>query len=371
LTPADYLYRDVIADRMPTDEDVLTKFGFDWLPSPADKTKLLGLYQGLILYREVPVEEIHRWQVEGSLVANIKRVFFQIPESHRGGYFEWFLNHSDILDRPESSDQILEVGMPRLFEKARLYLGPEDQVKDPKDLQPAAKLEAYQLLALVLHAASPHPTQALWLKFGFCTCGGERGENQLCTLFTNLLTRYGPYEDILGDRMSNLKRRPNATFTEFWKAYENGRLIQLMDAKGYRDDRLSFPYLEGFLNREPSAPRESIWDLKQFVEINDPIEFEPIPAVQVDYGFMNCQTFEEKCILLEIYKRLLPRASPLDLHAACLAGDLFSFAQRFHKMEDSHRRLMKNGYPLPNGNPNWAGMSWEGPSIIRLKVDVS
>ena len=49
---------------------------------------------------------------------------------------------------------------------------------------------------------------------------------------------------------------------------------------------------------------------------------------------------------MEIYKRLLLKASPLDLHEACLSGKLFEFAQKFHKMEDSHMKLMKNIYPL-------------------------
>ncbi|KAE8382271.1 hypothetical protein BDV26DRAFT_253682 [Aspergillus bertholletiae] len=53
------------------------------------------------------------------------------------------------------------------------------------------------------------------------------------------------------------------------------------------------------------------------------------------------------CTLMEIYKRLLREASPLDLHEACLAGKLFEFAECFHKMDPSYRRLMKNFYPLP------------------------
>jgi hypothetical protein len=49
---------------------------------------------------------------------------------------------------------------------------------------------------------------------------------------------------------------------------------------------------------------------------------------------------------MEIYKRLLLKATPLDLHEAYLEGKLFEFAQRFHNMDEEHRRLMKNFYPL-------------------------
>jgi hypothetical protein len=64
---------------MLEDEEVLEDFGFDALGEYADKTKLLRLYKGLC-YSEVPVEDIHRWQVEGTLVANIKEIYYNIPD---------------------------------------------------------------------------------------------------------------------------------------------------------------------------------------------------------------------------------------------------------------------------------------------------
>jgi len=72
-----------LRDEMPDDEEVLKAFGFDDLGEFADKSKLLGLYQGFC-YSEVPVEDIHRWQVEGTLVANIKQIYYRIPERSRG-----------------------------------------------------------------------------------------------------------------------------------------------------------------------------------------------------------------------------------------------------------------------------------------------
>jgi hypothetical protein len=90
LTSADYLYRNIGQDTIPEEEDVLEDFGFNHLTSFADRSKLLGLYKGLYLSDEIPVEDIHKWQVEGSLVANIKRYFYQILETHRGGYFHGF-----------------------------------------------------------------------------------------------------------------------------------------------------------------------------------------------------------------------------------------------------------------------------------------
>ena len=119
-----------------------------------------------------------------------------------------------------------------------------------------------------------------------------------------------------------------------------------MDSKGLKDHRLQFPCLEDFLSVPPIGPWPSVWSLKQFLAIADPADFPPSPAGRVDYGFMNCRTFEETCILMEIYKRLLDKANPLALHEACLAGKLFEFAGEFDKMSETHRRLMKNLYPL-------------------------
>lgn len=139
-----------------------------------------------------------------------------------------------------------------------------------------------------------------------------------------------------------------ATFTEFWQAYQSGTLIQLMDSTLPKDFRSDFPFLEAFLSIPPAGPHPSVWKLKQFIAISDRAEHRPLPALKWDYGFGNCQTFEEICILMEIYKSLLQQnaVDPLELHKACLAGKLFAFAQKYHKIDGNHRRLMKNGYPL-------------------------
>lgn len=72
----------------------------------------------------------------------------------------------------------------------------------------------------------------------------------------------------------------------------------------------------------------------------------PIPSVNVDYGFVNCRTFEETCILMEVYRKVLETANPLELHQACVAGDLFQFAESYVRMEERWRSLLRNVYPL-------------------------
>jgi hypothetical protein len=347
ITSADYLYRSITEDELPDDEQVLEDFGFNHFTSYAHKCKLMGLYKGLYLSEDISVEEVHKWQVEGSLVTNIKNYFYQMPERNRGGYFPWFLNHTDIFDRRITKEEGEDILVATFYDKSRPYLDEVDQNVDPKVLQPAAKRHAYLLLAEALHAAGPNPTEVNWNNFGFCTCHDEREERSLGGLYQQLLLGDKLFSDLPGrEKFFRTRKMETATFEEFWHAYESGTLIQLMDSKGLKWQRTQFPFLEKFLSVPPSGPQPSVWSLKQFLAINDPIDFPPIPAVKVDYGFMNCENFEETCVLMEIYKRLLVKANPLELHDACLAGKLFEYAGRFDKMDENHRGLMMNFYPL-------------------------
>lgn len=120
-----------------------------------------------------------------------------------------------------------------------------------------------------------------------------------------------------------------------------------MDSKRLKKLRSQLPFLEDFLSVPPDGPRLSVWDLIQYLEIDDPMEYKPILSVNMDYGFMNCSSFEETCTLMEIYRKVWKSgAYPLELHQACIAGQLFPFASEFVKMKEEWRPLMWNPYPL-------------------------
>lgn len=91
------LYRCFALDLLPSDDDTLVDFGFNKFPSDTDQGFLFGLYKDLLL-RHVTPEEILQWIAEETLVPNIKRAFYQLPEDCRGIYFLWFLEHSHILE---------------------------------------------------------------------------------------------------------------------------------------------------------------------------------------------------------------------------------------------------------------------------------
>ncbi|MCJ1438446.1 hypothetical protein MMC27_007835 [Xylographa pallens] len=345
LTSADYLWKSLAEDLMPQDEDVLEDFGFNNVLFGEDRTYLLGVYIGLYLSGKFSAEHIHEWRVGGILVDKIKEFFYSIPENSRGQYFPWFLKNFHVLERPMTKDEGQQKLIATLYDKARPYLDIEDRNKTARELKPEAKGFSYHLLAEVLLRISPNPIESNWYSFGFVTCRGSGEESMLVDLYQLSLTESDGsfFYEFHNRRRGDIQP---ATFTQFWKAYEAGTLIQLIDSKGLKELRSRLPFLEGFLSAPPAGPRPSVWDLKQFLEIRDPMDYPPVPSVNVDYGFINCRSFEETCTLMEIYGKILKTANPLELHQACVAGDLFQFASGYVRMEERWRSLMRNPYPL-------------------------
>jgi hypothetical protein len=310
LTTADYLWQSIADDLLSVEEDVLEDFGFQSLLG-IDRNFLLGVYKGLYLH-EVSAEDIHEWRTTGVLLDKIKQFYLNLPEGSRGLYFPWLLQRTHILERPMATKAAKQTHLDALFTPAQQYLDPEDRNTPRQDLQPKAKLVAYILLAQVLQHMGPDPREPNWYSFGFVTCRMRADETLLVTLYQQLLT---PSD---GTRLYNRAKgaAPLASFAEFWKAHQGGTLVRLMDAKGLKEPRTQLPYLGRFLSNKS---RPSVWELKYFLDIADPMEFEPSAAVSVDYGFGNCSTFET-CVLVEIYSKILASASPLELDGACRAG---------------------------------------------------
>ncbi|KAL8833124.1 MAG: hypothetical protein Q9170_004482 [Blastenia crenularia] len=345
LTSADYLWKSLGEDLMPQDEDVLEDFGFNHVLYCGDGSYLLGLYGGLYLSGKFSAEEIHDWRVGGILADKIKEFYYNIPENCRGQYFPWFLKNLHVLDLPMTKDEAEQKTIATFYDKARSYMDIEDRNKTAREIKPEAKGTSYNLLAAILLQMSPNPMERNWYSFGFVTCRTQGEESTLVNIYQLLLTESdGSYfYEFYNSRRSVTQP---ATFTQFWKAYEAGTLIQLIDSKGLKELRSRLPFLEGFLSVPPAGPRPSVWDLKQLLEINDPMDYPPIPSVNFDYGFINCRTFEETCVLIEVYTKVLKTANPLELHQACIAGKLISFTSRYVRIEERWRSLMINCYPL-------------------------
>lgn len=345
LTSADYLWESMGEDLMPEDENVLEDFGFNNITFARDRTCLLGLYRGLWLSDAVSAEDLHEWRVGGVLADKIKEFYYRIPESSRGQYFPWFLKNEYVLEGRVTKEEAQQKLIATFYNGAAPYLDAGDRNKTARDLKPEAKAASYDLLAEVLYRFTPNPVELNWYSFGFVTCCGKNEESTLLDLYQLLLIESNGSSFY---RFHNSRRGDfaPAPFAQFWKAYEAGTLIELMDSKGLRELRSQLPFLEAFLSVPPTGPRPSVWHLKQFLEIDDPTDYPPVLSVQVDYGFMNCHNFEELCTLMEIYRKVLTSANPMELHQACVAGNLFQFVGGHFRVKEEWRALMRNPYPL-------------------------
>jgi hypothetical protein len=185
----------------------------------------------------------------------------------------------------------------------------------------------------------------LYHTFAFVTCRNSAEKSVLVGIYLLLLV---PSDGSLFYTFHNERRSPThtASFATFWKSYEAGTLLHLIDSHGLTNLRTRLPRLESFFSVPPSGPHPSVWDLKQFLENADPATHPPTSAFSCEYGFVNCNTLEDTCTLVEIYERVLERADPMDLHRACVIGRLFEFATAYLEMEEGWRLLLRNSYPL-------------------------
>jgi len=334
LTSADRLLLYVEQDVIPDNEQVCQDFGFSRVPEK-DWGKLIGLYKGLTILK-VSSEQLHQWQVEKSLEVNIIKGFSRQDEDKRGQYFPWFLRNKHRLFGPAPEPP--PDSYPRdWFDIANSHLDKADRTQDPSDLVPAAKRDALYFFATILHLYYPPPSDPLWYKFGFCTCNNDFDEFNLG----------GIYQCLIFDRRAQSymtepePAKEPCTFQDFWKAYESGKLIQLMDEKGLKEERQGFPYLESFLSVRLGSQRPSVWALKQVLADENMVDRND--DMFDDYGFRNCKSIADIKDLMRVYQVILHTANPLELHQACIEGTLYKFCRRHNaRLDPKFQRLMRN-----------------------------
>jgi hypothetical protein len=113
----------------------------------------------------------------------------------------------------------------------------------------------------------------------------------------------------LGNEYRGLKYllpKAKATFEEFWRAYESGKPIQLIDRYNLQGERLQFRHLEQFLAVCPVDSRPSVWRLAHFLafEITDTNLPVPVLAGAKHYGFSSELNARIKITLRSFYKQL-------------------------------------------------------------------
>ncbi|KAG6910816.1 hypothetical protein DXG01_007705 [Tephrocybe rancida] len=325
-------------DAFPDDPQTLKDYGFDRATTNTDRSKLLGLYIGLFNL-DVDPKDVNRWLVTGTLVKEIKAAFDALPAASRGGYYPWFLSNQYILDGSLPLPVSIEEHVNDVVVRAWRFTGGStkdsaESIRAKISQMPRTTQSCHNLYAALLTdpMSHPHPSLDSWVEFGFCTCPDMFSEGSLGVLYHRLIEQ--------------------CTFKEFVQAYETGKLAKLIDSKHLRGVG-DFALLDEVLD-SAGGMIKSVWYLKQFVEVEEP-DFPPANPIVVDYGFMNCKDATEFEDLKALYKQILdmPKASPLDLHKACIQGKLFEFVDNLVLLKKKVtrkqlRRILKNPYPLPD-----------------------
>ncbi|KAK3046078.1 hypothetical protein LTR09_012416 [Extremus antarcticus] len=322
---ADYLYSDLAMDEMPVDPDVLEDYGFKQLTAMPERSKLLGLYQGL-LYLEVTAEELHDWRLTGVLVDRIIDTYARLPYEE-GGYFPWFMQKRHNIF-PSTLPVITGVEtVKQACELAKWFLRPTDQLRPVHELRPDSKRAAFVFAAMLMQMTYPPPGfTGPYLDFGFCACTDETEEQALVHLYQYLLLghegilRQPCWEDVQGPSESV------ARFSHFWQAFETGTLVQLMDRNSLKSGRLKLRHLEQYLNSSQSTRELSVWKLLTFMKTTD--EEAPPRDVFIDFKFIQCINPLETARLKRLYAVLLARTDVIALQEAQAAGELLPFIQQ-------------------------------------------
>ncbi|KAJ8522336.1 hypothetical protein ONZ45_g1119 [Pleurotus djamor] len=330
---ADYLALAIEENLLPEDPQTCDDFGFTRAGPSENRVKLLGVYIGLIERMGIPAKEVSRWKQEGRLLDSIRHAFEQLPVDSRGGYFPWLMQNKHILQSdplPDSStgeDYLFQMGV-----KAFKYAGlvPQKSREEHRAvIETLPKDRATCLLFCIpmLSRNHPGPGYEHYISFGFCACKDEGMEGWLGTRWIALLQR--------------------CSFDELCKAYQDCAFLRLFESHGLA---ITDPAIIDLLLHSPLM-NKSVWNLKSFVFGTDDSELRPVNSVWADYGFMNCTTDDERLELKSLYKAVLRKGAPLELHKACLAGKIYDYVGGYYdvsRRKKYFKRLLKNVYPLPN-----------------------
>jgi len=187
ITTADHLALAVRNNLFPQDPQTCKDYGFERAFTVENRSKLLGLYIGLMHpgYIGIPPQTINDWRVRGVLVEEIKAAYYKIPTEFRGIYFPWFLQNQHILDPSAAADsQSNEKEDAMVLHSWRFTGGPETDL--PADIRariismPYYRRLCHLFYMTLLSNGHPAPFEFddLWISFGFCSCACKEQEKK-------------------------------------------------------------------------------------------------------------------------------------------------------------------------------------------------
>ncbi|CDO77219.1 hypothetical protein BN946_scf184747.g32 [Trametes cinnabarina] len=342
-----HLARACRRDLIPVDPQTRRDYGFVKAREAfggMGESKLLGVYIGLFGPLDVPPKEVRRWQEEGRLVEGIRGAFMKLPPGARGGYYPWIMQNQHILDNSSMPGEG-QVNVSELAKWARAHVRAWEFIGgDPKDNADEIRRKAqtwsvekqacWILYMSLVDDRHPGPWEPGWVQFGFVVAGPSGEEQSMAREYRALIK--------------------HCTFDEFHAAYASSSIPALFRRHRGRQN-CEIADNPCFCDVMADSPGEvkSVWELKHYVDLlvasDAASRPEPFPRIRADYGYKNCRNVEERQLLDEAYKRLFMETSqsPLDLHSACIEGDLFLYIGRFVKFSpwaEKYKRLLRNRY---------------------------
>ncbi|KIY66138.1 hypothetical protein CYLTODRAFT_423701 [Cylindrobasidium torrendii FP15055 ss-10] len=325
ISTAHYLMKAIREDLMPTDAQTCDDWGFT--RAGPDGNKILGLFQGLrILIPGLRAHDLRIWKKKGVLVQKIKEEFERLDSPYaKGKYYPWFLQNKWVLDTslPVPPERGTEAVVRRMKAASIAYVGRDMS----EEMQSWSERRQECHLACVSALTGSHlaPHSPGWVSFGYCVARDSYEEMQIGTCYKRLF------------------QERKCPFLDFCDAHENASMFALLKKYGVAPEYRHFEHVLG-----QSTVHESVWDLKEALLS----EQTPPRSVLVDYGFVNCRSNEEHARLVDVYKGMLhkPGFDEMDLHAACIKGDILKYADGILKFGAKEKKalaqLMKNPYPL-------------------------
>lgn len=285
---------------------------------------------------DIPPKTIHDWRVRGVLVDEIKAAYYELPEGSRGGYFPWFLQNEHIIalaGQPLPDETMRDHIGAAVVRAWRFTGGSErdsaDDIRAAMAGKPDEEQDCHTLYTLLLSKWHPSPAQDIWVNFGFASCRSQPEEMELGSQYKKLITM--------------------CSFKEFYDAYRTRRLLGLFHSKG-----LQVNNSDHFRDLLQAMWTKSVWHLKKAVVEEDSTKEKShlVPAVLVDYGFINCRNDAERRQLMKVYTTFFDSydGDPLALHEAAITGNIHGYLSTVvQDLRDPNlQRLMKNPYPLPD-----------------------
>ncbi|KAJ6444874.1 polyketide synthase [Purpureocillium lavendulum] len=317
IDAADYLVRACQDDRMPEDEETAAAYGFLHLVSAHDRLRLLDIYRCFVNQYGVGDDELRQAWQRDLLKEFLTFRLMQLPPEEFSSDLEWLRQQDGF--RAGSVCNLVEKSLAA----ARMYLSPEDKNVPLYDLEPREKQQALVFYGQILHGYVPDSDEDNWMSLGFCTAKDSHGISLLRNLYASLVRK--------------------CNFDEFWLAMAGSSMMNLLEKHDLRREIVEMRNFEHFM-RTAATSYESVWELKRFTR--QP-HSHPMRAVQVDYGFMKCDTAEKRAALRNVYGRYFSSGGDeLKLHEACVSGRLTGFLQSVLGKLEVADDVFKGPYPL-------------------------